>query len=247
MENILLRCTTCNELFYPTRYDKYPSYSFNESDKSFRENENNDLYVFNVEHKDHNISELRIVENSFCSNYAYWKVIREDYLRAEDDLKTYTIRRWRNTIDEPLKYEIINYDIVYGKTKLEMQYIDIKRQMIADLKIYKFDTSVAETIISLYENFVSQITLDDIIECGFSINDPMVSYAKLNDESKTNFLKYCEDTLSFQQIKMLEQFIDNNSEYDDVMNIKIIHSFWLKPTNHRTQVAKAHFDTVHCV
>lgn len=247
MENILLRCATCNELFCPTSYDKHPSYKYNNSDGSFREIENNDLDSFNMEHKNHVINELKIIKDSFCSNYAYWKVIREDYLKAEDDFKTYTIKRWRNAIDEPLKYEIINCDIIYGKPKLEIQFLDIKRQMIADSRIYKFDAPAIDIIISLYDNFISQISVDDVIECGFSMDDPMVSYAKLSNEFNNDFLRYCEDVLSLRQIDTLKQFIDDNSEYDDVMNVRIIRSFWLKPTNNRKHITKFHFDSVHCI
>ena len=31
MENVILRCLQCNELFCPTRYDSYPSYDLKDN------------------------------------------------------------------------------------------------------------------------------------------------------------------------------------------------------------------------
>jgi hypothetical protein len=227
MEDILLKCLDCGEVFCPTNYDKYPSFSYDESDISIQERD--DLIDFNLTHKDHTIVELKILEDSYCSVYPFLEPIREDFLKATDGEDIFTIKRWRDNINQPLKYEIIDFEIVYNEPQLDIQSKDIKRQMLYDSDIYKFDEKIIGIIINLYKQFVSQIGLDNILECGFSMDNPMVSYGKLDDNSKEDFLWLCRPEIGEKHTLMLERFIDDNSEYDDVMNIQITSSFGLEP------------------
>jgi len=226
MEDIILYCLTCNELFCPTRYDISPSYRF---DKDFIEEERDDLKDFSLSHKGHKIQELIIEDNGFFSTFAYLEPIREDYIRAKSDSDTLTVKRWRDDINKPLKYEIVKAELVLDEPVFSIQTSNIRDQMIYDSRKYGFNNEIIETIISLYDNFVSHICIDDIQECGFSMLYPMVSYAVLTDNSKKRFLDYCQFILGLNKIKMLGKFIADNSEYDGVMNIQITHPFHLEP------------------
>jgi len=238
MENIILKCSECGELFCPTRYDKYPSYIFNQSDGVFHEVKVDELNVFTSAHRGHRIEELEILDGSFCSNYPYWEPIREDYIRVEDDTDVFTVKRWRNNINEPLRYEVVNLDLVIGKPILSVQAESIKRQMIADSKLYGFDKAMIELFICLFKSFVSQINIDNLFESGFSMSNPMVSYAKMDGQSKEKFLKLCQRIVGSRRINALRNFTDDNSEYDDVMNIQVDRHFWLEPINERATSKK---------
>ncbi len=238
MENIILRCSECGELFCPTRYDKYPSYIFDQSDGLFHEEKVDELNVFTSAHGNHSIEELEIVDGSFCSNYPYWEPIRADYIKVEDGTDVFTVKRWRGNINEPLRYEVVNLDLIIGKPILSIQAESIKKQMIADSKLYGFDKTVIELFICLFKSFVFQINIDNLFECGFSMNNPMVSYAKMDEQSKKKFLKLCLRIVGAKQIDALGKFIDDNSEYDDVMNIQVDRRFRLEHTNERATSKK---------
>lgn len=233
MENIILRCLECGELFCPTRYDKYPSYIFDQSDGVFHEQKVDELNVFTSAHSGHNIEELEIVDGSFCSNYPYWEPVREDYIKVEDGTDVFTVKRWRQNINEPLRYEVVNLDLVIGKPILSIQSESIKRQMIADSKLYGFDKALIELFICLFKSFVFQVNIDNLFESGFSMGNPMVSYAKMDEQSKEKFLRLCLRIVGSRRIDALRNFIDDNSEYDDVMNIQVERHFRLEPTSER--------------
>jgi len=238
MENIILRCSECGELFCPTRYDKYPSYIFDQSDGVFHEQKVDDLNVFTSAHSGHSIEELEIVDGSFCSSYPYWEPVREDYIKVEDGTDVFTVKRWRQNINEPLRYEVVNLDLVIGKPILSIQSESIKRQMIADSKLYGFDKALIELFICLYKSFVFQVNIDNLFESGFSMGNPMVSYAKIDEQSKEKFLRLCLRIVRSRRIDALRNFIDNNSEYDDVMNIQVERHFRLEPTSERVASKK---------
>jgi hypothetical protein len=237
MENIILRCFQCNELFCPTRYDSYPSYNFNGDNYIFKEIKHDDIGEFKNSHSGHRVEELQVINGSFCSHYEYWEPIREDYLKITDNSEIYTVRRWRKYINEPLKYQIVNFDIIYSKPILEIQSDDLEKQMIADADRFKFTKTNIIEFINLYETFVSRLELDNVIECGFSVNDPMVSYAKLEDEIRETFLNHCRNRFNETEINNLRMFIGENSEYDDVINIQIIRPFYLKPLSKRLKTS----------
>jgi hypothetical protein len=233
MENVILRCLQCNELFCPTRYDSYPSYNPNGDNDLSKERKHDDLGDFKNHHNEHKTEELQIIKGSFCSHYEYWEPIREDYLQVTDGSEIYTVRRWRKDINEPIKYQIVNFDIIFDKPVLGVQSDDLEKQMIADADRFKFKKTNIKKFIKLFKAFVSRLELDNVIECGFSVDDPMTSYAKLKDEIGEAFLNHCQNKFSETDINSLRMFISENSEYDDVMNIEVIRPFYLKPLNKR--------------
>jgi len=124
----ILACTKCKEAFYPTIYDSYPVYDLNGESKSFIEKDNDDKAQFLDLHKDHRITQLQVVDDSFCSQYSYCDIVREDYFIST----TYTLSRWRKNINEPLRYQIIDAHIEFGKPVIQVQSDELKRQMLAE-------------------------------------------------------------------------------------------------------------------
>jgi len=231
MENVIFRCLQCNEIFCPTRYDTYPSYDIDVGNGTLKEVKRDDFSDFKITHKGHKIEELQVIKGSFCSHYAYWEPVREDYLQVTDGFEVYTIRRWRKHISEPLKYQIVNFDIILGNPILEIQSSDIEKQMMADTDRFMFTKAKIKKFVKLFKSFVSRLRLDDVLECGFSVDDPMLSYARLNDEVRETFLDNCHSKFNETEIENLRAFINENSEYDDVINIRLLRPFYLKPVS----------------
>ena len=236
MEDIILICRQCNELFCPTRYDTAPSYSFDQETDEIVSVECDDLHDFRDIHRDHDVVEFHVIDGSFCSHYAYWEPIREDYFLASDGTETYTIRRYRRYINEPLKYQIVDFEIVFEKPILKVQEKDLKKQMSIDSTKYNFNKDKIKIFVRLYKSFVSRIELEDLVESGFSRDNPMIVYAKLKAESMGDFLNHCQSVFNKVEIENLRCFISENSEYNDVMNIQITKPYQLKPVFNRFQI-----------
>lgn len=228
---LILRCIQCNELFRPTGYDLEPAFHFHETSGLIIEREMDDLGDFIMEHEGHEIAELHIIGGSLCSRYAYWEPIREDYLQVTDGTDIYTVKRWRNDINEPMRYEIISARIKIGKPILQVQSVELRRQMIADAYMLKLDEGKIDEFIEKFENLVSNTKLEDTVERGFSTEDPMASYVALGDEAMVEFLSQCSSLFTDEEMKRLKVFINANSDYDDVMNIRVTREFQLTPVD----------------
>jgi len=223
----ILRCLHCNELFRPTEYDSKPAFHFDDESGLIMETEMDDLRAFMKEHEGHKIVELHMIDGSLCSHYAYWEPIREDYLQVTDGVRVYTIKRWRSDINDPLKYEIINARIELRKPILRVQSVELMKQMIADARMLKLDEEEIKKFVQRFESFVPNVELADTIECGFSTDDPMVSYVALDDRNMEEFLSQCRSLFTDEELKRLRVFINANSEYNDVMNVLVIRDFQL--------------------
>jgi hypothetical protein len=186
-----------------------------------------DLQTFLMAHKGHKIVELEIIEGTFFSKNAHWEPIREDYLQATDGYKTYTIKRSRSDINEPMVYNIVDFDIGIEEPIFRVQSVDLKKQMIYDNKILGLSERKIDEFIYRFKSFVSDIDPDDLIEVGLSVDDPSVSYAALKSEAMEKFLYLSGDIFTSEEMKRLRIFIDMNLEYNDVMNIMIIRPFHL--------------------
>lgn len=227
MENKILGCLDCNKVFYPSNHDSCPAYEFDDESNSFEEKEMDDEKSFLYKHESHKIIELYEVEDSLCSHYPYWEPIREDYMLFTDGNNYYTVKRWRKNINEPLNYEIVDYYIKFSEPVLQVQSKDLRRQMLTDIKRLKLDKNKVEEFVKHYEEFVSNISLNDVLERGCSSDDPMITYASLKDEIMESFLKTCYSYFSDDGIAVLRKYIRENSEYNDVMNIVIKRNFQL--------------------
>jgi len=65
---------------------------------------------------------FRPIPDSLVSKKPYIELVREDYFYALDsDDKRVVIRRWRNNIQEPLRYEFFNGKIATQITDLAVQ------------------------------------------------------------------------------------------------------------------------------
>jgi hypothetical protein len=99
--------------------------------------------------------------------------------------------------------------------------------MIADTGMLKLGKDMIEKFIERFEDFVSSVKLEDAIENGLSVDDPMISYAALKDEKMEGFLIQCCPIFTDEELERLRIFIDGNSNYRDVMNVQVIRPFQL--------------------
>ena len=227
MNDKILRCLQCNDLFRPTRYDLNATFCFDREMDAVTEIEVNDSDNFIMTHRGHDIIELHILNDSFCSHYPYSEPIREDYLQATDGIETYTIRRWREHIGMPLEYEIADVRIRRGEPIYRVQTAELKEQMTADDDMLELGEEKISKFVNSCESFVSDIRQEDIVECGVSTDEPMISYARLHHGTMEKFLaEHCLD-FTDEELKRLRVFAEANSEYNDVMNIQVIYSFQL--------------------
>lgn len=129
----LLRCVECNELFQMTDYDSSPEYQVTE---------NGEIHViprderrsFLASHKGHKIERLKVKKGSLVSDQPYMEPIKTTYFQATNGKESFIVKRWRESIDSPMRYELIKGDIVLVNEELGVQVEEIRKQLAYDFK-----------------------------------------------------------------------------------------------------------------
>jgi hypothetical protein len=114
----LIRCVKCNDLINMTEWDFLPEYIWNSG--SIKEIEGNDRDTFLHRHKGHEMQELTPV-SPLLSDMPYTEPVKTCYFEATNGKERFLIKRWRNKIDNPFAYKIINGRIEITNEKVHVQ------------------------------------------------------------------------------------------------------------------------------
>ena len=134
--NQLIRCKNCDEIFMKTPFDQCPEYEWDpsRSPENFRSIEKDDFQDFLIHHHGHQLENLKIIEDSFVSEKAYFEPIKTSFFKATNGKEKFVIKKFREKIDEPLKYQLISGDYSLKCTAIEIQSEEISKQLKRELK-----------------------------------------------------------------------------------------------------------------
>ena len=112
--NQLIRCKHCDEVFMTTPFDQYPEYEFDpdRSPDHFRSIERDDFQDFLIHHHGHQLENMTIIEDSFVSEKAYSEPVKTSFFKATNGKERFVIKKFKEKIDEPLKYSIDPREII---------------------------------------------------------------------------------------------------------------------------------------
>ena len=131
MQRRLIRCVECNEIISMTEYDFSPEYRYDEEKDCFIELTKNDREHFVTKHKDHSTEELNVNGASFVSQSPYSDPLKTCYFEATNGRENFVIKRWRDTIEDPVEYELFKGHIEITDPQVEVQTTHIRRQIEA--------------------------------------------------------------------------------------------------------------------
>jgi hypothetical protein len=215
--NTLVRCIDCNVIYALTPFDRSPEYSFASDTGLCHEIEKNDAADLECVHRGHRSEQLRIVENSLYSEGAYFDPLRVTYIEATNGKRTFLVKRWRKTITEAMRYELVEGRLEVNKT-VEIQEQDIIRQLRHEIinppftehQLYSF----LEIVRTAAQAFDSELMADEL----YDSHDAHICYLPLHEEHIIRILQACMAVFKPRDVLRLEQFIRRNCEYNSVMS-----------------------------
>jgi hypothetical protein len=124
-------------------------------------------------------------------------------------------------------YEVVPGSIEVTVGSIEAQTRDIERQLKAD-----FGDALAPELIQQFtrtvEDIAGSLEYEDLEEVCVDGRDPLVSYLRLDEKHHAEILDRLGDDVSPDAIQLLEKFIFENCEGDDVMNLVVRKAFAIK-------------------
>jgi hypothetical protein len=221
--NQLIHCINCNEIYLRTPFDQTPEYAW-EALTSLRETqgiEKDDFQDFLRNHRGHQLEDLKIIEDSFVSEKPYAEPVKISYFKATNGRENFVVKRFRERIDQPLKYQLIRGDYSLKCIDLQIQSEAIQKQLEREMK-----PSLTQTQIDTFLRVVQQVgkrldvkTLERVPE---ESPYPLEIYYKMDDVSLMYLLRNCRNLFKGKTYAEIEGFVHRHQE-DGVLLLKAIY------------------------
>ena len=230
--NQVVRCKNCDEIFMKTPFDQSPEYEGDpdRSPENIRSIERDDFQDFLIHHQGHQLENLKIIEDSFVSEKPYFEPLKTSFLKATNGKENFVIKKFREKIDEPLKYELIFGDYALQCMDIEIQSSEISNQLKRELRPPPSPTQIS-AFLKLYRTLAQSINLRDCERVPEESPHPLEVYYKIDDVSLMYLLRNCHHIFTGQKYSAVEEFIHRHKD-DGVLLLKVMFKIQI------TEIAK---------
>ena len=227
--NQLIRCKNCDEIFMKTPFDHWPEYEFgsNHPDESIQAIEKDDFQDFLIHHHGHQLEDLRVIEDSFISEKAYSEPIKTSYFKATNGKESFVIKKFRERIDEPLKYQLIAGDYSLKWIGLHVQTEEIVKQLKKEFKDNPFTQDQIDAFVKLYHQIVETLHVKNLERVPEESPNPLEIFYKMDDVSLFYLLRNCRHIFNKQEHLRIEDFIHRHRE-DGVLLLRATYKIQIK-------------------
>lgn len=227
MESRLLRCTECNEIINMTEHDFSAEYHYDKEKDCFIELVRNDREPFITKHKSHKVEELKVNRDSYISDRFYSEPLKTSYFETTNGREDFVIKRWRDKIESPLRYEIVKgYIEVTNKSAVHGE--NIIKQIQAEINPPISHNKITR-LIQVVERVVSQLDPKGLLKDSLEFDNPLVLHCKLKNSAIKSIVELSKDIFKGEEFKKIRDFIYENSDYDGVMAPLVKREFTIKP------------------
>jgi hypothetical protein len=164
--NELIRCINCDEIFPKTTFDRLPEYELYSKDSfdSIGTSEQDDFQDFLRNHHGHRLEDLMILEDSFISEKEYAEQVKTTYFKATNGKESFVVKKNRERVDKPLKYQLIHGDYSLRCVGIEIQSEEITKQLNWEFKANPLDLSKIDAFLSSF-NILSRRSIKRLKGC----------------------------------------------------------------------------------
>jgi hypothetical protein len=224
--NELIRCINCDEIFLKTPFDQWPEYELQpEGDgsiASFRILEKDDFQDFLKDHQGHRLEDLKVLEDSFISEKEYGEPVKASYFKATNGKDKFVVKKFREKIDEPLKYQLIYGDYSIRCIAVEIQSKEIEKQLKAEFRTSSITKDNIDAFLKLYQYIAKNIDIKKLERISEESSNPLEIYYKMDSITWVSLLRNCRNIFKGQEYLDIEEFIKHHKD-DGVLLLKATH------------------------
>ncbi len=194
---------------------------------SFKTLEKDDYQEFLNRHRGHRLEELTLIEDSIVSESDYGEPVKVSYFKATNGREQFVIKRFRNKIDEPLKYAIVPGDYRLRCVSLSIQAREIEKQLASEFPISPLPRRKILDFIRLYRAITAHLDPGNLAKASEVPNNPLEVYYKMDEVSLVTLLRNCRKLFEGQQYSAIERFIQREKD-DGVLLLKATYAIQFK-------------------
>jgi hypothetical protein len=243
--NQLIRCKNCDQIFMESPFDDYPEYRLapDRSPENPQRIEKDDFQDFLTHHHGHQLEYLKIIEDSYVSEKAYSEPIKTSFFKATNGKEKFVIKKFRERIDEPLKYQLVPGDYSLKCVAVEIQSEEICKQLQRELKPPPSQDKMG-AFLRLMGAIVEDIDIKDLERIPEESHHPLEVYYKIGDVHVMYLLRNCRNIFKGQEYWTMEEFIHRHKD-DGVLLLKATYKIQITPmakTRKRTAASPLPFE-----
>jgi hypothetical protein len=225
--NQLIRCRNCDQIFMKSPFDRYPEYEFGpgHAPENFQSIKRDDFQDFLSHHHGHQLEQLRIIEDSYVSEKAYSEPVKTSFLKATNGREKFVIKKFRERIDEPLKYQLIPGDYSLKCVGVEIQSEEISRQLDREVKP-PLSQDKMDAFLGVMGALTEDIDVSDLERIPEETHHPLEVYYKIDDVHVMHLLRNCRNIFKGQEYLAMEEFIHQHKD-DGVLLLKATYKIEL--------------------
>jgi hypothetical protein len=222
--NQLIRCIDCGQIFFKTPFDQCPEYSFptKRSPGSFWATEKDDFQDFLKDHGKHHLEELKVIEDSFMSERDYLEPVKTSYFKATNGEEQFVIKKFREKIGQPLKYQLINGDLSLRCTAIKTQSKEIAKLLEKEFKTRPISQIKIAAFLKLYRHIAGTIDPGHLERVPEESSKSLEIYYKLDDTGVSYLLDRCHQLFRGQEYSDIQAFIYRHKD-EGVLLLKGIY------------------------
>lgn len=225
-----IRCIECNEVAHVTDYDCSPEYQWDEVRGEVIEKPVDDMRDFMIQHGHHTIEELSKVSDSFVSEGSYIEPLKVSYVEATNGKERFVIKKWRDDINDPLRYELIP-GCMKTTFSLEVQSHEIRKRLHDETNHPSMTEAKIERFVQMIETVVSGFCAGDRIDITAETDAPLVSHCKMDADLTREILRLSEKIFSTEELKEIERFVYRTNRDDEPMTLLLKRAFIIEEEN----------------
>jgi len=225
--NQLIRCRNCDQISMKSPFDRYPEYDVGKKHlpESFQALEKDDFQDFLIHHRGHPLELLEIIEDSYVSEKAYSEPVKTSFFKATNGRDKFVIKKFRERIDEPLKYQLIPGDYSLKCLGVEIQWEEISRQLEREVK-----SPLAQEKMDAFLRVMNAMTEDidpsNLERIPEEAHHPLEVYYRIDDVHVMHLLRACRNIFKGQEYLAMEEFIHRHKD-DGVLLLKTTYQIEL--------------------
>jgi len=204
-------------------FDECPEYGLGPGlhPENFQTMERDDFKNFLFHHQGHQLENLNIIEDSYVSEKAYSEPVKTSFFKATNGREKFVIKKSRERIDEPLKYELVSGDYCLNCISVGIQSEEIQKQLRRELKPPPSQDKI-DAFLKLMGAVVEDIAIEDLERISEESHHPLEVYYKIDDVRAVYLLRNCRHIFKGHEYLTMEEFIHRHKN-DGVLLLKAIY------------------------
>jgi len=219
-----IHCRNCGAVHHVTGFDKAPNYSLIAGQTN--ESPADDWRAFMIQHAGHRLEALKALGEQYFPIGSAADPMAVGFFAVTNGQEEFLLRRYRISINEPLRFEPIAGRLGEPVLALEIQEREIRKELKQRFRWapgQALNDEKIDLIIALIRDAAIGVDTRSAAEPSYA--DDNVSYVALETPVKDALLKQCARHFSPAEVEALRGFVETHIDGGDVMALVLRRRF----------------------